>query len=53
MPSPLALGSAYIYRVLLWITGPINAVTNQIAHGFLSLFGVRPRSGASQTLSTR
>ena len=48
----LALGSAYIYRVLLWITGPINAVTNQIAHGFLRIFGVRPRSAASQTLST-
>ena len=50
--EPLALGSAYIYRVLLWITGPINAVTNQIALGFLRLFGVRPRSAASQTLST-
>ena len=48
----LALGSAYIYRVLLWITGPINAVTNQIALAFLRLFGVRPRSAVSQTLST-
>ncbi len=50
--EPLALASAYIYRVLLWITGPINAVTNQIAHGFLRLFGVRRRSAASPTLST-
>jgi Mg2+/Co2+ transporter CorB len=48
----LALGSAYIYRVLLWVTGPINAITNQIALGFLRLFGIRPHSAASQTLST-
>jgi Mg2+/Co2+ transporter CorB len=48
----LALGSAYIYRVLLWVTGPINGVTNQIAQGFLRLFGVRPRSDVSHSLSS-
>src|SRR5262249_18802501 len=49
--EPIALGSAYVYRVLLWVTGPINAVTNQIAQGFLSLFGVRP-TRESHTLSS-
>jgi Mg2+/Co2+ transporter CorB len=48
----IALGSAYIYRVLLWITGPINLVTNQIAQAFLSLFGVRAGSHVSHSLSS-
>ncbi len=48
----IALGSAYIYRVLLWITGPINMVTNQIAQTFLSLFGVRVGSRVSHSLSS-
>jgi Mg2+/Co2+ transporter CorB len=51
----VALGSAYIYRVLLWITGPISAVANYVARGFLRLLGVTRGSYAaasSQTLSS-
>jgi len=36
----VALGSAYIYRVLLWVTGPASAVANYIARSFLRLLGV-------------
>jgi Mg2+/Co2+ transporter CorB len=39
----VALGSAYIYRALLWILGPISWVANRIAQGFLNLFGVANR----------
>ncbi|MGH8205274.1 MAG: HlyC/CorC family transporter [Steroidobacteraceae bacterium] len=51
----VALGSAYIYRVLLWITGPVSAVANHIARGFLRLLGVTRGthgSAGSQTLSS-
>jgi Mg2+/Co2+ transporter CorB len=51
----VALDSAYIYRVLLWITGPISAVANYVARGFLRLFGVTHAAHASpgsQTLSS-
>jgi Mg2+/Co2+ transporter CorB len=50
--EPVALGSAYIYRVLLWVVGPLSAVTNRIAQSFLALFGVRRPSGEAQTLSS-
>jgi Mg2+/Co2+ transporter CorB len=50
--EPIALSSAYIYRVLLWVTRPINAVTNQLAQGFLRLLGVKPHARASQALSS-
>jgi len=49
--EPVALGSSYIYRVLLWVVGPLGAIANHIAQGFLGLFGVRRPSGASQALS--
>ena len=52
----VALDSAYIYRVLLWVTGPISAVANYVARGFLRLFGVTHAAhaspGSSQTLSS-
>ena len=48
----VALGSTYIYRVLLWCTSPIIWVTNHIAQAALRLLGVRRRSNASHALST-
>ncbi len=47
----VALGSAYVYRVLLWVVGPLSAVANHIAQGFLSLFGVRRAQSTAQALS--
>ena len=48
----LALGSAYVYRVLLVIVGPLSAIANHIAQGFLRLFGVTRRPSGAQALST-
>jgi Mg2+/Co2+ transporter CorB len=48
----LALGSAYIYLVLLWVTAPLVFLTNYLAQGLLRLFGVTGRSHGSQALST-
>ena len=51
----VALGSASVYRVLLWVTGPVSAVANYIARGFLRLLGVtRSTRGAEgvQALSS-
>jgi Mg2+/Co2+ transporter CorB len=48
----LALGSAYIYQTLLWVVGPLSAIANHIAQGFLRLFGVTRRTNATQALST-
>jgi len=49
----VALNSAYIYLVLLWITSPVVWVTNQVARGFLRLVGVTRRTPhANQALST-
>jgi len=31
----VALGSAYIYRALLWLTSPVNWFSNRSAYGFL------------------
>jgi Mg2+/Co2+ transporter CorB len=50
-PERVALGCAYIYRALLWIVGPISAVTNLIAQGFLGLFGVARGKHGPQSLS--
>jgi Mg2+/Co2+ transporter CorB len=47
----VALWSAYVYRVLLWITAPVVWLTNHAAYGFLRLFGVRGGSHASQALN--
>ena len=48
----VALGSAYIYRALLWLTSPVNWFSNRSAYGFLRLFGVHGSSQDSNALST-
>ena len=40
--EPVALGSAYVYRVLLLLTSPVIWFTNRAARGFLRLVGMRP-----------
>jgi Mg2+/Co2+ transporter CorB len=47
----VALGSAYVYRLLLWVTWPVVWLANHLAQGFLRLLGVKRRTGASQALS--
>ena len=48
----VALNSAYIYLVLLWISAPVTWVTNHLARGFLRSVGVTRRTHATQALST-
>jgi Mg2+/Co2+ transporter CorB len=48
----VALGSAYIYLVLLWVSSPVIWITNQLARGFLRAVGVTRRTYATQALST-
>ena len=50
--EPVALGSAYIYRGLLWLTAPALWFTNRAAYAFLRLFGVRGSSPGAHWLST-
>jgi len=50
--EPVALGCAYIYRGLLWISYPVLWVTNRAARGFLRLFGVRGAMHGVQALSS-
>ncbi|HNR22829.1 MAG TPA: CNNM domain-containing protein [Steroidobacteraceae bacterium] len=50
-PEPVALGSTYIYRALVWVAKPLLWITNQLAYGFLRLFGVRRANRGGQTLS--
>jgi Mg2+/Co2+ transporter CorB len=47
----VALRSAYVYRLLLWITWPVTWLANYIAQGFLSLFGVAGATGRGNALS--
>jgi Mg2+/Co2+ transporter CorB len=47
----VALGSTYIYRVLLWVTFPILWVTNHTANGFLRLLGVTGKGHGTQALT--
>jgi len=47
----VALGCAFVYRMLLWTTSPIIWLANYVARGFLRLFGVRRGSSASNALS--
>src|SRR5471032_2779006 len=47
----VALGSAYIYLVLLWVSTPVVWVSNHMAQGFLRLIGVTRRTHATQALS--
>ena len=49
-PDPVALSSAYIYTVLVFLATPITWFTNKAAYGFLRLFGVRP-GGTDSSLS--
>ncbi|HEY3809550.1 MAG TPA: CNNM domain-containing protein [Steroidobacteraceae bacterium] len=48
----VALGSAYIYLVLLWVCTPLVWVSNGLAQGFLRLVGVTGRRQHSQALSS-
>jgi Mg2+/Co2+ transporter CorB len=48
----VALGSAYIYLVLLWVCTPLVWLSNGMAQGFLRLVGVTGRSQRSQALSS-
>ena len=48
----LALQSAYIYAVLLWITAPLVWITNHLAQALLRLVGATGRVHGSQALST-
>jgi Mg2+/Co2+ transporter CorB len=48
----VALRSAFIYRVLLWITSPVIWLTNHAAYGFLRLFGVRGGAHGPQALTS-
>jgi len=48
----VALGSAYIYLVLLWVSSPVIWMTNHLARGFLRVVGVTRRTYATQALST-
>jgi Mg2+/Co2+ transporter CorB len=50
--EPVALGSTFIYRVLLWISYPVLWLTNSAARGFLRLFGVRGGFHGAQALSS-
>jgi Mg2+/Co2+ transporter CorB len=47
----VALNSAFVYRVLLWITAPVLWLTNHTAYAFLRLFGVRGGTHGSQALN--
>ena len=49
--EPVALGSAYIYRVVLFITAPILWFTNRAARGFLRLVGMRAAPHGQHALS--
>jgi Mg2+/Co2+ transporter CorB len=48
----VALGSTYVYRVLLGISYPVLWLTNNAARGFLRLFGVRGSIRGAQALSS-
>lgn len=51
-PEPAALGTAGIYRVLVFLARPFIAVTNGMAYGLLRLFGVVRRPPTGQALDT-
>ena len=48
----VALSSAMIYRVLLWITTPVIWLTNHTAYGFLRLFGVTGGAHGNHALNS-
>ncbi len=47
----VALGSAHIYRALLWVSNPVLWLTNNAARAFLRLFGVTGSLHGAQALS--
>jgi Mg2+/Co2+ transporter CorB len=47
----VALRSAFVYRLLLWITWPVTWLANYIAQGFLRLFGVTRSMSGDNALS--
>ncbi len=51
-PETAALGSARIYRVLVFLARPLLTVTNGMAYGLLRLFGAVKHAPAGQQLST-
>jgi Mg2+/Co2+ transporter CorB len=48
----VALNSAFVYGVLLWVTSPVLWLTHHAAYGFLRLFGVRTSSTGNQALNS-
>ena len=50
--EPVALGSSYVYRVLLLVTSPLLWFTNRAARGFLRMLGVRAAPHGANALST-
>lgn len=51
-PEAVALNSTYIYRALVAVARPVLWITNQLAYGFLRLFGVVKSSRGNHTLNT-
>ena len=51
-PEFVALGAARIYTFLVLVARPVLWCTNQMAYGFLRIFGVGRSSRASQALSS-
>ena len=51
-PETAALGSARIYRVLVFLARPLLTVTNGMAYGMLRVFGAVKRVPAGQQLNT-
>lgn len=47
----VALSSTYIYRALVTVARPVLWVANQLAYGFLRIFGVARSGARGQTLS--
>jgi Mg2+/Co2+ transporter CorB len=49
--EPVALGSSFVYHVLLWVTSPVLWLTNRAARGFLRLLGMRAAPHGAHALS--
>jgi Mg2+/Co2+ transporter CorB len=47
----VALSSAYVYQLLLWVTWPVTWIANHVAQGFLRLFGVTRATSGTEALS--
>lgn len=51
-PERIAIGAAYIYVPLLWVTSPLIYVINLLSNGVLRLMGVSPEEASEHNLST-